>query len=289
MRHELLSRQQRQATASIAHLWSTDCVYHLGTLRRHRPADGSCPFFTLHAEHTEQLLLRADRDREGRGFLVSCPAGAPAGEAGRAPKGRFAGEGCALQYACHLRADASLSAFSLYDNGLPRTCPRGTHQREPELERKELAHVTLRHSLWTARSITVALPAGGAARAADSTGSDTAPPAAPPARPGASLASRARRQRWALGADPSVVLLHNAAPSWSAELRAFTLPFYGRVHLASKKNFQLIDRRRPDVTVMSFGKGRRDVYALDWCAPLSCAQALGIALSSFDSCLAGGK
>ncbi|KAJ1626183.1 hypothetical protein T492DRAFT_1034637 [Pavlovales sp. CCMP2436] len=54
-------------------------------------------------------------------------------------------------------------------------------------------------------------------------------------------------------------------------------------------DFILLDRRRPDVLCMLFGKSRRDLYSLDWCAPLSCLQALGIALSSFDTCLSGSK
>lgn len=326
MRLDLLARQHRQAAAQIERFWSTDSRYHLATLRRHRPLNRAFPFFTLHVEHTGELLLRADRDRHGRGFVISCPVGGPAGKLDETP----------MQFVAHLCADASFTVFNLFDHGLPAPCPvpprceagcdGGLAPFGNELERRELAHITLRHSMWAARNIAVALPAhtptdemelhvvseGSAAAEAGRAHTGKLPanadearssslerlpapaplPAPPhPAVPRRSLASRARRQQWSLGTsqDSSLCMLHNAVPAWNSELRAFTLPFFGRVHLASKKNFQLIDRRRPDVVVMIFGKSKRDMYALDWCAPLSCVQALGIALSSFDSCLSGSK
>lgn len=346
LRVSLLRRQHQRAASQIEHLWRTDERYHLATLRRHRPRDrsaGASPFFTLHVEHTDELILRADRDLLGRGFVISCPRPRAPGEAGGAEReggrhGKPLGpllnatrasvldDASRMQYVGHLIGTASFATFTMYDHGLPPPMPpsgmRSAPQRySPEaagpppcstadMARRELAHITLRHSLWAARCISVAIPAEpGAADDAEGAGRERADsadtselvfapvsPATPPSTPGApasprgsTLAQRARRKEWRLDADAGVQLLHNAVPSWNSDLSAFTLPFYGRVHLASKKNFQLIDRRRPDVVVMIFGKSRRDVYSLDWCHPLSCLQAIGIALSSFDSCLAGRK
>jgi hypothetical protein len=317
---ELSARQHTEAKARIEHLWSTDAQYHLATLRRHRTAAGAHAYFTLHVEHTDELLMRADVDVRRQCFVIRCPLKAPSRGGGVACLDRVVHAQQPMQHVGTLvgrptYTDVLLSRWTLYDHGRPPTGARARTEHASEeaassvLERSELAYVSITHSMWAARCISVALPAPICVSEAEaetivvvdnSTHLDA--PGAPafvraaqslpptPPRPPVrqrSLATRARLQQWwGGGGESSIAVLHNAPPAWSTELRAFTLPFFGRVHLASKKNFQMIDRKRPDVVVMIFGKSQKDTYALDWCRPLSCLQALGIALSSFDSCLA---
>ena len=70
-------------------------------------------------------------------------------------------------------------------------------------------------------------------------------------------------------------------PIWSDEVDAWTMDFHGRVKLASKKNFQLIDVNKPDETLMLFGKVTKNHFSLDYKMPLTVVQALAVALSSF--------
>ena len=82
-------------------------------------------------------------------------------------------------------------------------------------------------------------------------------------------------------------VLQNQMPQWDPKLEAYTLPFYQRVVLPSKKNVHVVQPDAPDTIVMLFGKrsksrdGRLTTFSLDFCRPVSTLAAFGIALTSF--------
>ena len=90
-----------------------------------------------------------------------------------------------------------------------------------------------------------------------------------------------------------IMKLRTKKPVWNADLDAWTMDFHGRVKLASKKNFQLVDypisgssnaRSKTcasDPPLMLFGKLTKHRFSLDYRAPLSAVQVLAVALSSF--------
>lgn len=83
--------------------------------------------------------------------------------------------------------------------------------------------------------------------------------------------------------DPqSIPKLINKPPKWSEEYQAFVLNFYGRVRLASVKNFQLIDESRENYIFLQFGKVNEHEFTMDFQWPITPAQALMICISSFD-------
>ena len=70
-------------------------------------------------------------------------------------------------------------------------------------------------------------------------------------------------------------------------LQAYTLPFYSRVKLPSKKNLHIVDPNTPDDIVLLFGKHSRDGgvtrFSLDFRPPLSCLTAFATALTTFQT------
>ena len=76
---------------------------------------------------------------------------------------------------------------------------------------------------------------------------------------------------------------------WHARqaLEAYTLPFYQRVSLPSKKNVHIVAAHAPDDIVILFGKRAKSydatvtTFSLDFCRPASCVVAFGVALTSF--------
>ena len=79
-----------------------------------------------------------------------------------------------------------------------------------------------------------------------------------------------------------VFKLRTKKPKWNGELEAWTMDFKGRVKIASKKNFQMIDEDDKDETVlMMFGKAAKHRFSLDYRAPITAIQAMSIALTSF--------
>eukprot|EP00937_MAST-01D_sp_MAST-1D-sp2_P006740 g6740.t1 len=88
------------------------------------------------------------------------------------------------------------------------------------------------------------------------------------------------------GAPGGVSLLHTRQPRWNAELDAWTMDFKGRVKLASKKNFQLINSDEPDKVLMLFGKVTKNRFTLDFRPPMTVTKALHVALSTFADKLA---
>ena len=95
------------------------------------------------------------------------------------------------------------------------------------------------------------------------------------------------RYRAATGAaqPEGVAVLRNAAPVWDDGVAAFTLPFYSRAQLPSKKNFHIVRPEAPDDILLLFGKhskaGSLTSFSLDFCRPLSVLAAFGIALTAF--------
>ena len=99
---------------------------------------------------------------------------------------------------------------------------------------------------------------------------------------GTSLQERAKA-----GKLEGLHVLQNIMPDWDESLEAFTLPFYQRVVLPSKKNVHIVSPDNPDHIVLLFGKrakssdGQITTFSLDFCRPVSCLAAMGIALTSF--------
>jgi len=103
--------------------------------------------------------------------------------------------------------------------------------------------------------------------------------------------SRRRRLKDSLAnlADttPGVHSCRNVMPEWDEALQAYTLPFYQRVVLPSKKNVHIVQPHAPDDIVLLFGKrakstdGRITTFSVDYCRPVSCLVAFGTALTSF--------
>lgn len=99
---------------------------------------------------------------------------------------------------------------------------------------------------------------------------------------------QARRKELPPCLERQVVMLGNKLPEWHSGVKAFVLDFHGRVKVASMKNFQLVtwdhhrDQKGTDL-ILSFGKIKEDVYALDFAFPLCAQGAFAIALASMDS------
>eukprot|EP00922_Rhytidocystis_sp_ex-Travisia-forbesii_P064295 GHVS01095563.1.p1 GENE.GHVS01095563.1~~GHVS01095563.1.p1 ORF type:complete len:519 (+),score=45.95 GHVS01095563.1:152-1708(+) len=81
--------------------------------------------------------------------------------------------------------------------------------------------------------------------------------------------------------------MENMSPRWDSSLNSYALPFYGRVKLASAKNFQLVKKRETGVAedseeeiYLMFGKISKDIYSLDFRHPLSQLDAIAIALGA---------
>ena len=100
--------------------------------------------------------------------------------------------------------------------------------------------------------------------------------------------------RYRSGDMAGVQVLRNVAPEWDDEAGAFTLPFYSRVHIPSRRNLQLIDPQAPENVLFLFGKQSKrrgdefrrptvTTYSLDFCKPVSCLAAFAIALSTFQN------
>ncbi|CAM8906938.1 unnamed protein product [Rhodiola kirilowii] len=85
-------------------------------------------------------------------------------------------------------------------------------------------------------------------------------------------------------------VLKNKQPRWHEQLQCWCLNFHGRVHVASVKNFQLIDDRDPAADIgshvyLQFGRVSKDkeTFTMDYKYPLSAFQAFAICLSSFSN------
>ena len=82
--------------------------------------------------------------------------------------------------------------------------------------------------------------------------------------------------------DDRVIILKTRKPIWSDEADAWTMDFNGRVKLASKKNFQLVDiNNDKEKTLMNFGKVTKQHFSLDYCKPMTLIQCFAVALTSF--------
>ena len=66
---------------------------------------------------------------------------------------------------------------------------------------------------------------------------------------------------------------------WNEAMGSFTLPFYSRAKLASKKNFHVVDPANPDDILLLLGKLKKEgdvtTFALDFCRPISALVAFG--------------
>jgi hypothetical protein len=75
--------------------------------------------------------------------------------------------------------------------------------------------------------------------------------------------------------------LTNRRPKWNARRKTITMDFFGRVKLASAKNFLLASVDKPEKVRLLFGKVGEHQFVLDYHRPLSMVQAFAAAVSSF--------
>mmetsp|Transcript_4377 Transcript_4377/g.10896 ORF Transcript_4377/g.10896 Transcript_4377/m.10896 type:complete len:448 (-) Transcript_4377:270-1613(-) len=79
----------------------------------------------------------------------------------------------------------------------------------------------------------------------------------------------------------SVYTFRNRSPVWDERYEAYVLNFFGRVRVASVKNFQLTqDDNLASETSMQFGRVSSSSFSMDVQWPFSVVQAFGIALTS---------
>lgn len=84
----------------------------------------------------------------------------------------------------------------------------------------------------------------------------------------------------------NLTYLINKPPRWNEQVGAYVLNFNGRVTMASVKNFQLVTPEDQENVVLQFGRVGKDLFTMDFRAPLCPLQAFAVTLSSFDSKLA---
>lgn len=80
--------------------------------------------------------------------------------------------------------------------------------------------------------------------------------------------------------DGKVWRMENLQPRWDNKIGSYALPFFGRVKLASAKNFQLVTNADQNTIYLMFGKIKKDVFCLDFRAPLTAVDAFAIAIAS---------
>ena len=236
---------------------------------------------------------RAQRRRQARAdaFVASIAAASP----DELPEHSAAYRGCVSARWLGLQ-------FSLFDGGL-----RPEHQAKgfPFVPREELASVTYASNLLKSRphSLSVVLKDTNVGETSSSAAEE------PHARPSATVGSSPSVEGSTLSAAAAALVagggssslyersrsgqvdglhvLQNQMPQWDPKLEAYTLPFYQRVVLPSKKNVHVVQPDAPDTIVMLFGKrsksrdGRLTTFSLDFCRPVSTLAAFGIALTSF--------
>ena len=64
--------------------------------------------------------------------------------------------------------------------------------------------------------------------------------------------------------DDGLIAVRNVDPRWNESLKAHSLNFYGRVKMASKKNFILVPQNDPDDMILLFGKVSKNTYVVDF-------------------------
>ncbi|KDO32634.1 hypothetical protein SPRG_02335 [Saprolegnia parasitica CBS 223.65] len=84
----------------------------------------------------------------------------------------------------------------------------------------------------------------------------------------------------------NLTYLINKPPRWNDQVGAYVLNFNGRVTMASVKNFQLVTPEDQETVILQFGRVGKELFTMDFRAPLCPLQAFAITLSSFDSKLA---
>lgn len=72
----------------------------------------------------------------------------------------------------------------------------------------------------------------------------------------------------------------NVAPRWDPKLNSYALPFFGRVKLASAKNFQLVANNDHNDIYLMFGKIQKDVFCLDFRHPITPLDAMAVAIAA---------
>jgi tubby and related proteins len=183
-------------------------------------------------------------------------------------------------YLGKVRPNFAGTVFKCIDYGIiPKVCPDGIPQYCKAVEHAAIVYET--NVLGRVpNAMTVVLPTTNA----DSASADGKQEYTPPHHDCAITEKLADHYKKV--SDCRVRILKTRKPIWSDDVEAWTMDFHGRVKLASKKNFQLIDVGKgggtsDEETLMLFGKVTKDIFSLDYKAPMTVIQALSVALTSF--------
>eukprot|EP00301_Raphidiophrys_heterophryoidea_P020826 c5418_g1_i1.p1 GENE.c5418_g1_i1~~c5418_g1_i1.p1 ORF type:complete len:536 (+),score=112.30 c5418_g1_i1:25-1632(+) len=161
--------------------------------------------------------------------------------------------------------------FYLYDGGVvPNAVSHIQAGKSPFRVRRELSHVVFDRNVMGSqpRALKARVPARLAAQD---------PYAASEVTNSQNTSSQSQESD-DLDTNNSVEFV-NKPPFWSEENECWMLDFFGRVNLASAKNFQLVQGQDGQEVFLMFGKMTETRYALDFRYPLSPLQAFGIGLA----------
>eukprot|EP00300_Choanocystis_sp_HF-7_P015214 c18975_g1_i1.p1 GENE.c18975_g1_i1~~c18975_g1_i1.p1 ORF type:complete len:537 (-),score=99.96 c18975_g1_i1:1718-3304(-) len=170
--------------------------------------------------------------------------------------------------------------FSLFDSGVdPVSLPAGSADLFPK--RQQLCKVTFDRNVMGShpRALRVRLPERKTQQSynhvvsehSDQLGDDTAEVDLHTPSPALGETDDMDLNNW--------TELVNKPPFWNEESECWMLDFYGRVNLASAKNFQLVQGEDSEDVFLMFGKMEEMKYSLDFRHPISKLQAFGIGLA----------
>jgi len=257
-------------------------AYKMCVIRRTKSPEKSWAVYKLYEEHTMEFQLSAARDLKTGDIVVTTDE-----NLSQTPRGIHSDHVVAV-----LHSNTFETHFTLFDNGINNS---RLLLNLPGCQRRELGSIQydsslLHHGPRSILCVFAEFPCSQSAaddfvgeEEGESAGDDSPPPPSHHdktrwGRPEGFL----QKQLHATTVNEGVVKLHNLAPKWNEKTGAYSLDFYKRVRLPSKKNFILVPCDNEEDVVCIFGKVRKDTYALDFKPPLSMLQAFLAALSSFE-------
>eukprot|EP00051_Salpingoeca_urceolata_P005778 m.77062 g.77062 ORF g.77062 m.77062 type:complete len:425 (+) comp14535_c0_seq3:79-1353(+) len=178
-------------------------------------------------------------------------------------------------FVAKLRSNFVGTHFTVFDNGVNPS--KAASQQDRDHPRQELAAVIYETNLLGfkgPRKMTVIIPRVDEDQQRI------------PVSPRNEKETLLKRHEATNGADKELLVLGNKEPQWNEETGSYVLNFYGRVKMASVKNFQIVHKSDLDYIVMQFGRVDQQAFTMDYQYPMSAVQAFALALSSFDSKLA---
>eukprot|EP00050_Salpingoeca_kvevrii_P018871 m.79535 g.79535 ORF g.79535 m.79535 type:complete len:422 (-) comp8186_c0_seq1:226-1491(-) len=231
---------------------------------------GMYPTYYLHLERQEpdgvkRIFLLAGRKRKksrSSNYIISTDAS------------NLSRDGAG--FAAKLRANFVGTQFTVYDDGfnaIKHSAPQSDEvSKNPRVELAAVIYETNLLGFKGPRKMTVVLPALDA---------NDERIAVSPRLERDTILERYKAKRM-----DDLLSLGNKQPEWNEETASYVLNFYGRVKMASVKNFQIVHETDPNYIIMQFGRVDQQSFSMDFQFPMSAIQAFAIALSSFDGKLA---